>query len=474
MPINQIILNNQNIVSKNLQKLKQLFLKNFCCHQFNQKNQTVSYRTWRSTTFNPLNWIKQYSFIIAFSIYIFSLIFLNEQTRQISSQTVKALGIVSVFCMCFYYWSKMRARVRKIIISNPLFTAYLAYPFLICVAVFLSGKGVSGLGMYFQPACFLLLPFFLYYSRFSFTTFCHIIMTATMVCLIWVVYTVFYLELDRAAINELTGAIIIYDGMIMTIVLLGLLYSLHLFQEKKHIFSLLMLTVSCVAIFALIFHGSRGAWIGLVVVFIYLSIVYWHTAKSAVLLMNLLSVCFICLSFFVIQSPIKDRMVSARQDIEKHYLHDNSHSSVGARLAMWRIAWSDFQSSPIFGVGLEQGLKSRCQKYHEGLLNQCYGHYHSMYFHELAAHGLFGLTGLLFLFFSPMFLFIKHLKNAIHSEILMAARMGIVVVVYTMLCSMSDVQLYYGRSLNLYCMLITILIYTICNENRTIKNNRLM
>lgn len=155
--------------------------------------------------------------------------------------------------------------------------------------------------------------------------------------------------------------------------------------EKKLLKKLFYIVVTCLFVFANIISFSRGGFVGLIGVGIYIWI------KSPKKVMTSLVIVMLAL-FIVLVAPGKygDRIRSITQE--------GTESGTGReRVYTWGIAWDMFKGNPLFGVGqgnapwefrkyeIEAGFK-------EGLLGRSRAGraMHSIYFTMLPELGLFG------------------------------------------------------------------------------------
>ncbi len=109
-------------------------------------------------------------------------------------------------------------------------------------------------------------------------------------------------------------------------------------------------------------------------------------------------------------STIKQGIDSGVADLERYQTDKGAESSWGARLNMWRDAWTLFKQSPVLGVGIGDYTLERKRLIEAKLARKgyAYGHAHSIYMHFLATTGIIGFIGLIIcIFYLPLMAFYK-------------------------------------------------------------------
>ena len=198
------------------------------------------------------------------------------------------------------------------------------------------------------------------------------------------------------------------------------------------------------SLFLLILHGSRGAWVGLLFVPIFLVIFYAKTELKKIILMLSLVVCFIGINMVIPNSPLLKRVENFQSD--SHNIRNNDYqNSSGIRLFLWNNSVNFFKTAPLTGVGMYEIEAENCRLYEQGDLPHCFQHMHSIYFHELAANGLIGLIGLLMTFFTALIFFIKNVfvKNLLIKNL---AITGAVFVIYYMCSGLTEYYLFFQNT----------------------------
>ena len=104
---------------------------------------------------------------------------------------------------------------------------------------------------------------------------------------------------------------------------------------------------------------------------------------------------------------IEERLAAARHDIAL-YEQGKADTSIGARFEMWRFAWLEGSSHPVFGPGTAQMLADKASW---PTISQ-FGHMHNEYLDAFARRGAVGLAIVLYLFLVPLYYYRRHGKPA--------------------------------------------------------------
>lgn len=244
---------------------------------------------------------------------------------------------------------------------------------------------------------------------------------------IFSVYTHLYwninLDFDRNLLNERFGPIIIYD---YTVIALSLI-SIPLFLNIKNKWSYVLIALCLINIFLVICHGSRGSWIALPFIFLFLFIMFYKE-KYKILFMVCLSSLLLAVIFTLPNSPMIKRLNHAQNEIEQISNHDAQLNSTSSRIEMWKIALDSGMEAPFFGIGQQ---KLNYKIYENIKIKQ--PHAHNIFVNEFGAHGVMGLLALLIFIFMPLFYFLRNLK---YNRIVCCS--GVILAVYSIFCGLTD------------------------------------
>lgn len=192
-------------------------------------------------------------------------------------------------------------------------------------------------------------------------------------------------------------------AMLFAMIILGALTTV----TKVWKFYLLGVAMMALALAASIFSASRGAWILLPVVLLFL--LWIHSNKLG----RISRFSILVLIISVLWGVLQINQVSIRVDLAISEYQSSEQSSaistsVGARLSMWKDAVSIWRESPVLGTGIGDYGADRLALYERGELHKSnqFGHAHSIYFDVLATTGVVGFFAMLtFVFFLPFRMF---------------------------------------------------------------------
>lgn len=166
---------------------------------------------------------------------------------------------------------------------------------------------------------------------------------------------------------------------------------------------------------ASLFSGSRGAWLGLLVVLWpmlkYGSHMHGKTIRMTVGLV--LAACVV--AYLVPQTGVAGRMGDAVSDIERYHSLNDASTNVGIRLELWKASAMMIAEHPLVGVGREAFHDELQALEREGRLQKSlaliYSTPHNDVLNMLATGGLLDLSFLLLLYAAPFVFFLRTLRH---------------------------------------------------------------
>jgi O-antigen ligase len=310
---------------------------------------------------------------------------------------------------------------------------------------------------------FLVLPSILFFIKFKTQQFFIILIITLVISIGFNLYINISLDFNRDLLAQALSPVIHYDYGMIALSLLLICYGFYLKGTKSY--WLLLLTL--INIFLIIIHGSRGAWIGLPIVFLMIFIFYWQHNLKKILALTVLPILLLIGALTLIpNSPIQQRLAAFYSDKEQITESHNYDTSIGARLLLWDNAFSAFKDAPLTGVGIVKLKQDNCKLYEQGMLSICFTHAHNVYLQTLAAHGLLGLGAILFLFLAPLAFFIKQLRKQENKTIYLLSVSGTIFIIYIMICSLTDLYFMVKTTTMLYYLVIVTLISLILKEKQ--------
>lgn len=139
---------------------------------------------------------------------------------------------------------------------------------------------------------------------------------------------------------------------------------------------------------ALIFNGTRGAWIA-VAMTAGILLLYYMVRNKRNFIVGIILVA-VCCGILVNNSAFMHRMST---------ITNNKYQSNSERLLMWNSAWNMFKDHPVFGVGLGQYKDNYQQKYISPKAKEPnLEHAHNNFMQMLAENGMVGFLGFMTMF----------------------------------------------------------------------------
>lgn len=269
----------------------------------------------------------------------------------------------------------------------------------------------------------------------------------------YVFYNSYILEFNRDLLSFFFNPIIIFDITFISLSFFALFYAF----LKKGWISYIYLCLSLALIFVLILHGSRGTWLGLPIVLIAYFLHFYKFNLKKSLLMVLLSVFFVISNIVWDESPIKKRIKQLAED-KSQLIQENYQTSSGVRVFLWQESWKIFKENKLIGISSYGVEKHNCELNESGKLPVCFQHMHNIFFHELAANGVLGLLGLVFTYGAILYFFItKFLTYFNNFNVRGFSLLGIVYVLYYLICGLTEYYLFFVLPVYLHYFVILIL-----------------
>ena len=241
--------------------------------------------------------------------------------------------------------------------------------------------------------------------------------------------------------------------------------SMNFFWRRSIFATIFMLFSTLMGITAVLFSGSRGAWVAMLVLMFISLICYWHRFRRSIRMLAVLTLVVIPIVGYQIPM-VQQRMQQAIDQTEIYFKGTggvaNQDTAVGGRFEIWAAAWKMFEENPWFGVGLNQ-YKATAKRFvqegqWESSINSIdiHPHAHNEILDALATRGVFGFLALSLLFGDPLLIFHRRI-GADHSHTSRLGCAGLLLVVAYVSCGITDVSLHFEEQIVVYLFSISVL-----------------
>lgn len=255
----------------------------------------------------------------------------------------------------------------------------------------------------------------------------------------------------------------------MSIALFSLCISFYFYQIKNKLLTFITTLAFSFGFIASILCLSRGSLIGFLLALITLFILYRQLLSKKILIFIILST--------IIAGGISYKIAQSRWDrvqgeINQCLTHNKCNTSIGLRLDMYKSALLGIQQKPLLGWGFDGVKEMRKQHANQGLVTKeivRFNHSHNQYLHDASVRGILGLIALLTIFFIPLALFIKNLKQSHNPLSHLWGRMGIVHIIATIGYCLTQSFLSHHSGNMFY---FTTVIIFLCLQKMTLEDKR--
>ncbi len=210
---------------------------------------------------------------------------------------------------------------------------------------------------------------------------------------------------------------IIFGDLAVLLAIFPLIFAL---TNRNKFWAAINLLAAVMAMLAVIYSGSRNAWLAAIVSMIILPFLmgtrttFWRVSGGYVAILAVTVVMIIYTPY-----SITSRFGVATNEFKSYFHHNFGASdqqiyttSVGDRLEMWRFAWVIIKDNPLIGLGPGNlpGKINRIANNDDVKLPviRGYGHVHNAYFEIMGTQGIIGLSALLLMLFYPLYVFVHN------------------------------------------------------------------
>ncbi len=226
------------------------------------------------------------------------------------------------------------------------------------------------------------------------------------------IYERIYLGLGRAHGDEHP---IMFGNIAMMLGLVSFVCALYFYSKKNIIWTALSLLGCVCGVAASVMSASRGGWVALPLVGLFL---LWNSrfllGKKRLLKITLSILVVFLTAFFVPQTGVEGRIDQAIDDITLYGQGIDKETSVGLRFEMWKGAIKMFEASPLIGVGEYGSYAFKEDLIRDGVVSEkvlMHTHAHNEYLNALGLTGILGFMALMLVYIVPLKLFLGKMKE---------------------------------------------------------------
>ena len=235
------------------------------------------------------------------------------------------------------------------------------------------------------------------------------------------------------------------------------------FENEKPAIRILMLVASVAAVLSVALSGSRGAYLGLIVVAATWLAMNFRGRRLALAGLAAAGLIF---AVFTMSDTVADRTRLALSELKEYVqvddvalLEGRFHAgegrlgAVSARIEMWRVSALFFNDNPIWGVGRGNYVNEVGKYVDQGLVHAevaKHSHPHNAFLEMVISKGLSGLVIFMALLFYPLIYFVRTFKLCRET-----AMLGIIHIVGFAVFSLTDASTFIkGNYLSIFLLFL--------------------
>ena len=237
------------------------------------------------------------------------------------------------------------------------------------------------------------------------------------------------------------------------------------FWRKSALGVIFLIFGTLMGITAVLFSSSRGTWIAVVILLLFVLIIYWHRLHIYTKVIALLIVATIPIVSY--QIPIVQQRMEQAKEETVTYFHGtrdlaSKDTPVGGRFEIWKAAWQMFAEHPYFGIGPNQ-YKATAKRFvqagqWEASINSIdkHPHAHNQFLDALVTRGVPGFIAVSFLFGYSVLIFYRRIHPG-PTRIARLSFAGLLLVIAYISCGLTDVSLHFEEQIVVYVFAIAVL-----------------
>jgi len=212
---------------------------------------------------------------------------------------------------------------------------------------------------------------------------------------------------------------------------------------------------------ASLFSGSRGAWLGLLIV-LWPMLKYGSHIHGKAIRYTVGVVLAACvLAYALPHTGVAGRMADAVSDVERYYSTNEASTNVGTRLELWKASAMMIAEHPFIGVGRDAFYDELQALHQQGRLQQSialiYSTPHNDVLNTLATGGLLDLSFLLLIYAAPFAFFARTLRQGPPAAAAPALA-GVLLVICFIAFGLTDVMFWLMLTKAFYATTVCVLV----------------
>ena len=255
-------------------------------------------------------------------------------------------------------------------------------------------------------------------------------------------------------------------GSMAVVITLALFVSLFFIKARRFHYGVIFLSLFG-ALIATVMSGTRGAWLGLIVVAPLapgLAFMMKELSWKRLRMVFGMSIGLVLIAGLLVADRIADRRQTTSQSIDVSWPLTHQRSTIGQRLMMWDAAIKIWNRNPIIGTGLGdfhvefEKMKINGEVKWAEMSPDSSSYAHNTLFEALATTGILGLIGLvLSTIILPMLFFIRALRISVNESDRYAAAFGLVVVTVFLVFGLTENWLVHKQLVLTFMVLLAIM-----------------
>ena len=408
-------------------------------------------------------------FVLLFLFPIFSLSIRHWLSGLFSIITLLAL---------FFAWGKQKPLHKEEKILLGIFGLYFFSILLSSTVTGWTASSYHRLGT--ELKYILFIPLYLYIRRYP-ATWRGLLVGLPLGGIVigfQAIYDSFFTELGGA--KGIYGPII-YGDFAVLLCMYSLIFGL---TNRSKVWRRINLLASGLALIAIIYSGSRNAWLAAFISMVLLPyLISPRTTFKRVGSWYLF--IFAAVSIVAISSPssITSRLGIVGEEISRYFQGTSGYqeeklfsSSVGVRLELWRSSILIIKDNAVLGIGPGNMLEAINKLVEEERVNKAMYrdpikvgmlHVHNAYFEVAATQGILGILALLLFLFYPLVIFYKNIDYDRR-----IASLGILLMCGYIIFSLTEVPYIHDNFSSIFLIFLSVFFAWIMEAKYTNKNHQ--